>query len=81
VFVFGLHMVATACNSVLRLRSGLGRLEQAGACTSLWRLASWRSMGNFFKEGELSEGGGGYTGDDREDVLGRPEEIFCRKQT
>ena len=40
-------MLGTACNSVLRLRLGLGRVEQVDAYTSLWRVASWRPIGVF----------------------------------
>jgi hypothetical protein len=53
-------------------------VEQAGAFRSLWRLASWRPMEIFFGGRIENEG---YTGDDREDVLGRTERIFCRRQT
>jgi hypothetical protein len=47
MFGFVFHTPGTVCNRELRLRLGFGRVEQVGACTSLWRLASWRQMGFF----------------------------------
>jgi len=58
MFVFAFHMLGTACNRVLRLRLGLGRVEQAGACTSLWRCQAGGQWNYFRREYRERERGG-----------------------